>query len=449
MCIVMKFGGSSLATGAALSRVAGIVAHHRTRHPVVVVSAIGKTTDRLVSVVERASGGEAGAAARAVRELAGDLRSVVAPVLSGTAALERLLEQHVDELSDLVSALASDATRRAELADAVLSHGERISSVVMTWLLRERGLDAVHVDARDVIVTDDRFTGAAPRLDQTYARLRGGVRPLADAGRVAVLGGFIGRTEDGRGSTLGRGGSDYTASLVGAGVGAAEIQIWTDVDGVMTADPSVVPDARPVRHLSFAEASELAYFGARVLHPSTMLPAIEHDIPVRVLNSSRPEGEGTLIESRGRPAASPVKSIACKKGITVIDIRSTRMLMAHGFLAAIFAVFDRHATAVDVVSTSEVGVSLTIDRVERLREIEAALGDIAAVSHDGRQAIVSLVGDAIRETPGVAATVFGALRPVNVRMISQGSSRTNLSLVVHEDDLPVAIAALHAELFGP
>jgi len=274
------------------------------------------------------------------------------------------------------------------------------------------------------------------------------VRPLAAAARIVVMGGFIARTQQGQPSTLGRGGSDFTASIVGAGIDAEEIQIWTDVDGIMTADPSVIPDAKRLRQLSFTEASELAYFGARVLHPSTVLPAIERNIPVRVLNSRKPEVEGTLIMAECPPSTAVVKSIACKEGIAVIDIRSTRMLMAHGFLAAIFEVFDRYRTSVDVVSTSEVGVSLTIDRTDRLDEIGPELQRIADVTYAPNQAIVCLVGDAISHTPGVAATIFTALEAINIRMISQGSSRTNVSIVIDERDLPMAVRALHHAFFA-
>ena len=445
--IVMKFGGSSLGTGAALTRVADIVSARVSRRPVVVVSAIGGTTDRLVAAIETAAKGRVEAALDLIGDLVTELRRVAAPAVEDTDALDSLLAEHAEALTGLLGEVPGP-THRGERTDAVLSHGERISSMVVTWVLRVRGVDAVHIDARDVVVTDDRFTEAAPRLSTTYARLSRRVRSVGAEGRVVVLGGFIGRSTDGRSTTLGRGGSDYSASIVGAGIGAEEIQIWTDVDGIMTADPSVVSTAKPIEHLSFAEASELAYFGARVLHPSTMLPAIEHGIPVRVLNSTRPDVRGTLIEADGRLSPRPIKSIAYKEGITVVDIRSTRMLMAHGFLAEAFAIFDRHRTAVDVVSTSEVGVSLTIDCDERLDEITEELASIAEVSHAGGQAIVCLVGDAIRDTPGVAAVVFGALQAVNVRMVSQGSSRMNLSLVIGEHDLSEAIGALPAALFA-
>jgi len=447
--IVMKFGGSSLSTSDALARVAGVIAERVSRMPVVVVSAIGKTTDRLLAAVAQAADGRQGEARRSVAALRDDLRDTAAPVLSDVPAFDTLLDRHVEEIERLLTELqAADDAARPALTDALVSHGERISSQVMARVLRRHGLDSVHVDVRDVLVTDDRFTEAAPLFGPTNDRLRALVRPLVEGGRVVVMGGFIARTADGRPSTLGRGGSDFTASIVGAGLGVEEIQIWTDVDGIMTADPSVVPEARRVRQLSFAEASELAYFGARVLHPSTVLPAIERNIPVRVLNAMKPEVEGTLILSQCPPSGSTVKSIAYKEGITVIDIRSTRMLMAHGFLAVIFEVFDRYRTAVDVVSTSEIGVSVTIDRTDRLADITAELRRVADVSHESGQAIVCLVGDAIRHTPGVAATVFTALEAINVRMISQGGSRTNISVVVDERDLPAAVAALHHALFA-
>ena len=447
--IVMKFGGSSLGTSDALTRVAGIVAAHVARRPVVVVSAIGKTTDRLLAAVEQAVNGHSREARRLLATLRADLHHIVSPVLSDGPALDALLDDHIQGIDRLLREVSDvEASARPPVTAALVSHGERISSQVMTRLLRHHGLDSAHVDAREVLVTDDRFSGAAPLAGPTNDRLRALVQPLAEGGRVVVMGGFIARTADGRPSTLGRGGSDFTASLVGAGVGAEEIQIWTDVDGIMTADPSVVPGARRLRQLSFAEASELAYFGARVLHPSTMLPAVERNIPVRVLNSLRPEVEGTSIVARCPPTGATVKSIAYKEGITVIDIRSTRMLMAHGFLAAIFEVFDRHRVPVDVVSTSEVGVSLTIDCLDRLEDLVSELRRVADVSHQSGQAIVCLVGDGIRHTPGVAARIFGALQSINVRMISQGGSRTNVTIVMDERDLPAAVDALHQAFFA-
>jgi aspartate kinase len=261
------------------------------------------------------------------------------------------------------------------------------------------------------------------------------------------MGGFIGSTRKGVTSTLGRGGSDFTASIVGAGVGASEIQIWTDVDGMLTCDPTVLPGGRRVKKMSFAEAAELAYFGAKVLHPATVLPALEKNIPVRILNSRRPEVDGTLITATGPDTRSVAKSIACKKQITLVNVQSSRMLMAHGFLRRIFEVFDRYETAVDMVATSEVSVSLTIDNTAHLEQILRELGDFAQVDVEQDNAIVCIVGDNIRWQTGVAHRVFRALEAVNVRMISQGASLRNLSLVVAAADLRTAVERLHAEFF--
>ena len=447
--IVMKFGGSSLRNAEALDRVAAIVATRAARLPVVIVSAMDKTTDRLLAIAETAAAGKREEASRLLEGLHAFLAGEAAPVLpqQSRAEFEVVLDRHFRELTELVGGLVALGELTPRSIDAVFSFGECISSVVVTLALQRKGLDAAHVDVREVIVTDDRFTQASPLVELTNARLAHVVRPLLDQGRVVVLGGFIGRTADGRSSTLGRGGSDFTASTVGAGLGAEEIQIWTDVDGIMTADPSVLPTARRLRIMSFAEASELAYFGARVLHLSTLLPAVERNIPVRVLNSQKPDVEGTLIVSNYPSSRFTVKSIAYKEDITVIDIRSTRMLMAHGFLARIFEVFDRYQTAVDMVTTSEIGVSLTIDRTDRLDVITAALREFAEVSYTSGQVIVCLVGDNIRRAPGIVGKIFMAVEDINIRMISQGASRVNVSFVIDEKDLQPAVEALHKTFF--
>jgi aspartate kinase len=285
-----------------------------------------------------------------------------------------------------------------------------------------------------------------PIFHETYARLAAVVPPLADQG-VVVMGGFVGSTEAGVTTTLGRGGSDFTASIVGAGIEAEEIQIWTDVDGMLTADPTILPGSHRVKTISFAEAAELAYFGAKVLHPATVLPAIEKNIPVLILNSRRPDVPGTRIVSEIVHCGNVVKSIACKRKITLVNVHSSRMLMAHGFLRRIFEVFDRFETPVDMVATSEVSVSLTIDNTAKLPEICRELEQFSETSIEGDQAIVCLVGENIRFTPGVAARTFAALHGVNVRMISQGASLLNLSVVIAEKDLRNAVESLHEEFF--
>jgi aspartate kinase len=308
-------------------------------------------------------------------------------------------------------------------------------------------MNAVHLDARKVIITDKRHTQAAPNFPETYSRLMATVPQLARES-VVVMGGFIGSTMDGVTTTLGRGGSDFTAAIVGAGIDAEAIEIWTDVDGMLTADPTILHGGHRVKTISFAEAAELAYFGAKVLHPATVVPAIEKNIPVLILNSRRPEVDGTRITAESVPCENVVKSIACKRKIALVNIHSTRMLMAHGFLHRIFEVFDRYETPVDMVSTSEVSVSLTIDSTKNIDAILGEIRQFAEASVEKDEAIVCLVGENIRFTPGVARRVFNSLDGINIRMISQGASLLNISFVVSESDLVRTVAALHQEFFA-
>jgi aspartate kinase len=278
--------------------------------------------------------------------------------------------------------------------------------------------------------------------------MRARIVPALEAGEVPVVGGFVGATVQGQTTTLGRGGSDYSGALVGAGVGADEIQIWTDVDGMLTADPRVIGSPRLVPLLSFAEAAELAYFGAKVLHPSTMLPAVERDIPVRILNSRRPEGSGTRITAAGATGGSAVTALACKRDVTVIDVTSSRMLMAYGFLRQVFEVFERFRTAVDVVTTSEVSVSVTVDDTRELEGIRRALEGLGDVRIEAGMALLCAVGDRLRDEPEAGARVVAILEEVPLRMISQAASRRNITVVLRQEDLPRAMQRLHEELFG-
>lgn len=446
--IVMKFGGTSLESAAALQRVAGIVRSRLDRKPLVVVSAMGKTTNRLLAAAEKAAAGNLGDALRVADELLAYHRQE-AGALAGAdirAAMEALLASHFEQLEATLDRIAASGEVTPVLWDEAASYGERLSSSLVALLFPAFGVPAVHVDARAVLVTDSRHMQALPLYSRTYARFKEKVAPLLED-RVAVMGGFIGATSDGVTTTLGRGGSDFSAAIAGAGIGAEEIQIWTDVDGMLTCDPRVLTGGRRVRKISFDEAAELAYFGAKVLHPATVQPAIEKNIPVRILNSRRPEVEGTLIVAGTVPCRNPVKSIACKRDITVVEIRSLRMLMAHGFLRRIFEVFDRYQTPVDLVTTSEVCVAVTIDQQRHVADIERELARISDVRVLPGQAILCLVGDALRETPGIGARLFGALREINVRMISHGASFNNVSLVVRDEDVVPAVAALHEEFF--
>ena len=447
--IVMKFGGTSVESAAAIERVAEIVRARLHRRPVVVVSAMGKTTNKLLAMAETAVQGKREKALQLLDELHSFHRREGRALVSEQrwSDTDSTVDAIFAELEELIKGVSVLGELTPRATDTISSYGERLSSELVAFGFEELGLPSAHVDSRDVIVTDTRHTQAAPLLAQTYSRLAATIPPLAEES-VVVMGGFIGATEDGVTSTLGRGGSDFTASIVGAGIGAEEIQIWTDVDGMLTADPTVLPGGYRVRTISFAEAAELAYFGAKVLHPSTVMPAIEKNIPVLILNSRRPEVEGTRIVREGVPCGNAAKSIACKKRITLLNIVSSRMFMAHGFLRRIFEVFDRYETPVDMVATTEVSVSLTIDNTARLKEITRELRQFAEVTSEEDQAIVSIVGDNIRYTPGVSGRMFGALRDINIRMISQGASLLNLSVVVAQDDLSAAVEKLHREFFS-
>ncbi len=447
--IVMKFGGTSVESAAAIERVARIVHAHLERRPVVVVSAMGKTTNRLLEIARTAIGGRREdflSLIHGLRAFHSREARLVVP-LSERAELDRTLDDHFQELTELVKGLAVVGELTPRSIDAIASYGERLSSIIVTLAFRHFGVHAAHLDSRRVITTNDKFTHAAPLFPQTYQRLAGTIPPMAQEA-VVVMGGFIGATESGVTSTLGRGGSDFSAAIVGAGIGAEEIQIWTDVDGMLTADPTIFPGGRRVKVISFAEAAELAYFGAKVLHPATVVPAVEKNIPVLILNSRRPAVEGTRIVGHRVPCANPIKSIACKRRITVVNVHSNSMLMAHGFLRRIFEIFDRRETSVDMVATSEVSVSLTIDNTSRIDEILEELREFSDVATESDQTIVCLVGDNIRYTPGVAARVFHALGTVNARMVSQGASLLNLSFVVADADVTRTVESLHQEFFS-
>ncbi len=444
--IVMKFGGTSVESAAAIQRVASIVKARADRHPVVVVSAMGKTTNKLLAIANDAVNGNRKAALELLCELHHDhLREAKAVLAS--AQLEAIIDAHFKELEELVKGLAVLGELTPRSIDAISSYGERLSSVIVAAAFDASGLPAAQVDARDYIVTDRRHTQAAPLFEETYKRLASAI-PAKARERVVVMSGFIGSTEDGTTTTLGRGGSDYTAAIVGAGIDAEEIQIWTDVDGMLSADPRVISGGHRLKVISFAEAAELAYFGAKVLHPATVVPAMEKNIPVLILNSRRPEVEGTRIVSETVYSANPVKSISCKRNISLLNVHSTRMLMAYGFLNRIFEVFAKYEVAVDMLATSEVSVSLTVDNAQQLPDVVERLREFAEVTVEEQQSIICLVGENIRYTPGVAARAFKALEPVNIRMISQGASVLNLGFVVADSDVVKAVDLLHREFFS-
>ncbi len=420
------------------------------QNPAVVVSALAKVTDQLQEMAEAAGRGEREQAIQLARCLR-ERHYNVAGELLGTGLFTQFhaeLEADFDSLEELLRGIAAVGELTPRTSDHVLSFGEVISGKLVSAVLSLRGIDSSLVDARECILTDATHTRATPLFDEIHDRLEQQVKPLLERGLVPVLGGFIGATREGIPTTLGRGGSDFTAAIVGAGLGAERIEIWTDVDGMMTTDPRLCPGARRIKALSFDEAAELAYFGAKVLHPASLLPAIQKNIPVQVLNSRKPKNEGTRITAQAPRCRNTFKAIAAKGRITIVDVAAPRMLMAHGFLRQIFEVFDRHHCPVDVVSTSEVSVSLTVDSNHAIPAIAADLGKLADVKYSGRKAIVCLVGENLRNTPGIAAGVFGALGDINVRMISQGASEINISFVIDEEDVPQAVRRLHEKFFA-
>ncbi len=450
---VQKFGGTSVADPEAIRRLIGIVGAARAsgrRGPAVVVSAMSGVTDALLEIAASAGSGRLDHALACVTGLrdrhaaaAGDL--VAGPEREGLTAH---IDGQFDDLRAVVRALGVLREVSPRTLDVVAAIGELLSSRLVAASLQAAGVPADWVDARRVVVTNDDHTRAAPLMRETSAAMRASVLPVIEAGRVPVLGGFVGATSEGYTTTLGRGGGDYSGALVGAGIAADEIQIWTDVDGMLTADPRVVGSPRLVPQLSFAEAAELAYFGAKVLHPSTILPAIERDIPVRILNSRKPGGPGTLITAAGAPGGTPVAALACKRDVTVIDITSSRMLMAYGFLRQVFEVFERFRTAVDVVTTSEVSVSVTVDDRRHLEAITAALAELGAVSVEPEMSLLCAVGDRLRHEPAIGARAVALLEEVPLRMISQAAARRNITVVLRQSDLPRAMHRLHEEFFG-
>jgi len=448
--IVMKFGGTSVQDANAIARAATIVKQRLEQRPVVVVSALAKVTDQLLTMARAAGTGDRKTALDLSRGLR-ERHYTTAGELLGTGLFTTFhseLETIFEALDELLRGLAAVGELTPRTTDHVAAYGEILSSKIISAAFSAKGLDAALVDSRECIVTDNTHMRALPRIEETNERLRAKVQPLVAAGTVPVMGGFIGATKAGVTTTIGRGGSDYSAAIIGAGLGAERIEIWTDVDGMLTTDPNICPDARRIKLISFDEAAELAYFGAKVLHPATVLPAIQKNIPVQVLNSRNPGCEGTRIQARVPHCRNFFKALAAKKRITIIDVAAPRMLLAHGFLRSIFEAFDRHRVAVDVVSTSEVSVSLTVDSNESIPALAADLAKLADVKYEGRKAIVCLVGENLRETPGIAARVFGELSDVKIRMISQGASEINLTFVIEEDDVPKVIQRLHKVFFA-
>lgn len=447
--IVLKFGGTSVGDAEAISRTGRIVATRAEHGAIVVVSALAGVTNALIGLAEQAAKGHLIGALRAVEGLRERHLQQAERLLGvGDECAETCSEisAMIDELAHLAEALATLGDLTPRSLDAISSYGEKMSSIICVAAFQKQGLPAAHVDACAVMITDNTFSRAEPQPEAIAEACRTSVVPLVREGKIPVLGGFIGSTQGtGITTTLGRGGSDYSASLFGAAVQAEAIEIWTDVDGMLTADPRVVPNARLIDQIAFDEASELASFGAKVLHPNTIAPAVRLGIPVFVLNSRRPEGRGTKITFEAPKRA--VSAIAGKNAVSLVKVGSPRMLLTEGFLRSLFEIFERHRTSVDVVATSEVSVSLTVDDPSALEAIVSDLRELGDVSVERNRGIVAVVGGAIAEGGEAMARALGALGETRVHMLSLSATGINLTMVVDDDQVKPAMQRLHAAFF--
>ncbi len=459
--IVMKFGGTSVEDSKAILRVIEIVKSEIPRKPIVVVSACAGVTNQLLKIAAISAEGkkdEANDLITAIRlrheKLVDDLIHSELP----KNYLKGKISVYAHELRNLSQAISvlGEVSNRSH--DAIASYGERLSSMIIAQAMEENSMKAALVDAREYMITNETYTKALPLFEVVEEKAKKALMPLVNEGCVIVTQGFIGASEKGITTTIGRGGSDYSAAIIGALLGSKEIQIWTDVDGVLTADPSIIPEARRIKKMSFNEASELAYFGAKVLHPMTILPAIEKNIPVYVRNSRNPSYRGTLISKSENHFASSasasggeecvVKSIAYKEHITLLNLVSSRMFMAHDFLEAVFAVFNKYKTIAHAVATSEVSVSVAIEDTTKLEEMKKEFEEFAEATVSSGKAIVCVVGENLRHSPGIVGKIFSAMNGIRVNMISQGASEINIGFVVDENDLDRAVQLLHKDLFG-
>jgi aspartate kinase len=447
--IVMKFDAGSIGSEDRLHAVARLVQQGLSRKPVVVTSALPKVTDMLLEGAHDAVARKAEHEDR-LEEIRQEHEKVARGIVPDGSARKRLLAHVgalVDELRTYYTAVYSLEELTPRTLDAVAAIGERLSCELMTAALVQAGVRAQAVDARTIVITDETFCAATPLMEEADRRARIHLKPMLDTGVVPVLGGFMGSTLQGVTTTLGRGGADGTAAILGAALGVEEIQIWTETDGMMTVDPRLAAGAKVIPQVSPEEAAELAYFGAKVLHPVMIQPAVERGVTVRVLNTQEPEGAGTLVSPRENLGPSGPCAVVHRGGITVLTVSQPRMLMAAGFLSRVFDVFNRFHTPVDLIATSEVSVSLTIDDSEHLGEIKAELAQLGEVRILRSMAIVALVGRGFFRYAGLASRIFDALCDVNVVLISFAASDVNISVVVEEQDSERAVHALHREFF--
>jgi aspartate kinase len=438
--LVMKFGGSTIADASGIKRVARIIEQHKEQNPIIVVSAVEGVTDKLIEFAKAALNGH-------FEENFNNLVKLHQHIVDELGLNSQIIKPCLYELHALLKGITLLRELTHRTLDYVMSFGERLSARINAGYLQKIGVDAEPFDAFDIgMLTNSEFGRASP-LPETYQLLK---QHLTNIHKIPVITGFIGKTKEGEITTLGRNGSDFTASIIGNAVDAKEIQIWRDVDGIMTADPGTVRGARPVKTISFEEASELAYYGTRLLHPAMLIPAIEKNIPIHILNVFKPDDPGTIILSKTDKRFSGIKSIACKKNQMVLTITTPKMLLQHGYMAKIFDILRRHNVVVDMISTSEVSVSLTINPAQDIKQVISELKEFAQVEIERSMSIICVVGDDIKYTPGISGLVFKTMgqENINVVMISQGASKSNLAFVIRDEDAGRAVNALHKSFFG-
>lgn len=445
--VVMKFGGTSVEDAAAIRRLMAIVESRRGAQPVLVVSALARVTDQLLEAGQAAAKGHLGEALATVRNIYVRHEALADALVDGPAygPLDRELRVDFQTLESLLRNLEISRELNAKSLDSLLGFGETFSGKLVGEALNHAGIKAAHVDARNCIVTDSRHGQANPQWELTNERVRETLGPLLGQGCIPVLGGFIAASADGVPTTLGRGGSDFSAAIVGAALGAARVEIWTDVDGVMTADPRLCSDARVIRKMSFDEASELAHFGAKVLHPATLVPAMRENIPVHVLNSRYPEKEGTEITARARTGRR-VSAITAKRNVAAVEIES-HLGIDSALLDAVFSAFDRHSCSVDVMATSLGRMSLLVAATASLPKISAELQGLAQVRWENHKALVCIVGENIRRQPDVASQAFAAVSDMDIRVLCQGASDRTISFLVEESNVEESVQRLHSVFF--
>jgi aspartate kinase len=449
--IIMKFGGTSVKDTAAMHRVAAIIRQHLDKMPVVVVSAMAGITDLLEQSVQVAAEQDSDVVHKIIKEIELRHSKVISEVFdSGTEydLLHTAVDDEIEKLKALLSATEIIRVESKSLSHAVLSIGEILSSLLLTAILKKNKINAQWVDAREIMITSNQQDTVIPEPAEIRQKAQQKLLPFTEKGQVVVTQGFIGATSDGVPTTLGRNGSDFSASLLGKAIDATEIQIWTDVDGILTADPTIIPSARVLEYMTFDEASELAYFGARVLYPAAIQPAVEHGIPVRVLNSNDPESPGTLILADNQNTnGRVVKSIAYKEGITLLTIKSSQLLLSTDFVADFFQHMSEHNMRVYAVSKSAVKLSLTVEHNDKIYHVLEMFNDRGVIKVEDHKTLVSVVGEKMKRHPDLTWQIIKLLKDAGIHLdlISQFASQISFMFIIDEADIQKTVELLHEE----